>query len=115
MKTKLTALAMTMILVVLVAGCSILEEYAIGASINEVDGTYVDVRTQLWTYDDSGFISNGTWSVSWGDGRLSNEDDAKVVQDVIYEWDHVYYRPGIYEIVVSHGGAEPVFLDVTIE
>ena len=114
MKTKLTALAMTMILVVLVAGCSILEEYAIGAAIHEVDGTYVDVRAMLWTYDDSGFVKNGEWSVSWGDGTLSSEADARKVE-AIREWEHRYDVPGTYMIVVSHGGAEPVFLDVTIE
>jgi len=114
MKTKLTALAMTMILVVLVAGCSILEEYMIGADIHRVAGPYVNVRAMLWTIDDSGFVKNGEWNVSWGDGMFSSESDAKQVE-VIYEWWHTYAKPGDYIIMLTHGGAEPVFLDVTIE
>ena len=119
MKTKLTALAMTMILVALVAGCSftdsLLEEYMIGGIVHEVDGTYVDIRVMLWTFDDSGFIKNGEWAVNWGDGRWSSEADAMKVE-AIREWEHIYYTPGNYVIVVSHGGAaDPLILNVEIE
>jgi len=116
MKTKLTALVVIMLALVVVVGCTLLtyEEYEVGAAIHEINGLTVSIDAMLWIYEDSGTIPHRDWSVSWGDGLWVYGTPA-VYLEPFYRWTHTYTQTGSYVIAVRCGGSDPAILFANIE
>ena len=112
MKTKLILLAAC--IAVLISGCSMFEEYEVGAEITSIVGNKVTIKAMVWTYDDSGPIPHKNWFVGWGDGTSDTKDTALVMEHIL-RWDHTYEQTGSYTISISCGGSLPAIFVVDLE
>ena len=106
------------------AGCGLLKQYAIGAKAT-VTGRTVQLSAELWEDVGSGlFAPTIHWTVDWGDGETSTEDDATPVRGSNWEctepnrflqWSHTYTNPGHYVITIFATNAEQTTVTIKID